>query len=50
MAVSTAYRKSSMKKQRIPYWLALKKYWRPFLGVCGSWFTYVVVLYTSNAH
>lgn len=38
MVMSSAYRKSSMKKQRIPYWLVLKKYWRPLLGVCGSWF------------
>jgi MFS family permease len=38
MVMSSAYRKSSMKKQRIPYWLVLKKYWRSLLGVCGSWF------------
>lgn len=38
MVVSSTYRKSSMKKQRIPYCLAIKKYWRPLLGVCGSWF------------
>ncbi|KAJ6160312.1 hypothetical protein N7470_003708 [Penicillium chermesinum] len=38
MVVSTAYQKSSMRKQRIPYLLVLKKYWRPLLGSCGSWF------------
>ncbi|KAJ5205081.1 uncharacterized protein N7498_005960 [Penicillium cinerascens] len=38
MVVSSAYQKSSMKKQRIPYYLVIKKYWRPLLGVCGSWF------------
>jgi hypothetical protein len=27
-----------MKKQPIPYFLAVKKYWRSLLGVCGSWF------------
>ncbi|OKO97873.1 hypothetical protein PENSUB_9799 [Penicillium subrubescens] len=36
MVVSSAYRKSSMKKQPIPYLLAVKKYWRSLLGVCGS--------------
>lgn len=32
MAVSTAYRKSAMRKQRVPYWLALKRYYRPLIG------------------
>lgn len=38
MAVSTAYRKSSAKKQRIPIWPVLKKYWRPLLGCSLGWF------------
>ncbi|RAH64747.1 MFS general substrate transporter [Aspergillus aculeatinus CBS 121060] len=45
MAVSSAYRKSAMVEQRIPYTLALKKYWRPLLGVCGSWFLYNYISY-----
>ncbi|KAJ5450816.1 uncharacterized protein N7458_007265 [Penicillium daleae] len=45
MVVSSAYRKSSMKKQPIPYWLAIKKYWRSLLGVCGSWFIYNYISY-----
>ncbi|KAI0015119.1 metabolite transport protein [Xylariomycetidae sp. FL0641] len=40
MSVSTAYRKSSMRKQRVPYWLALKRYWRPLLGCASTWFLY----------
>lgn len=40
MAVSTAYRKSSMKKQRTPYLLAIKRYWRPLLGASSTWFLY----------
>ncbi|KAK8135558.1 hypothetical protein PG984_003498 [Apiospora sp. TS-2023a] len=40
MAVSTAYRKSAMRKQKVPYWLALKRYWRPLLGCAGTWFLY----------
>ncbi|GME47198.1 hypothetical protein GTA08_BOTSDO13565 [Neofusicoccum parvum] len=40
MAVSTAYRKSAMRKQRVPYWLAIKRYWRPLLGCSSTWFLY----------
>lgn len=40
MAVSTAYRKSAMRKQRTPYWLALKRYWRPLIGCGATWFLY----------
>ncbi|KAJ5930335.1 hypothetical protein N7466_005828 [Penicillium verhagenii] len=45
MVVSSAYRKSSMKKQRLPYWLAIKKYWRPLLAVCSTWFIYNYISY-----
>ena len=38
MAVSTAYRKSAAKKQRIPYWPIFKRYWRPLLGCSIGWF------------
>ncbi|KAH7175640.1 major facilitator superfamily domain-containing protein [Dactylonectria macrodidyma] len=40
MAVATAYRKSSMRKQRVPYKLALKRYYRPLIGVASCWFLY----------
>ncbi|GAB7355824.1 hypothetical protein MBLNU459_g6493t2 [Dothideomycetes sp. NU459] len=40
MAVSSAYRRASMRKQRLPYWLALKRYWRPLLGASLTWFLY----------
>ncbi|GJD04770.1 major facilitator superfamily transporter [Colletotrichum higginsianum] len=40
MAVSTAYRKSALRKQRVPYKLALKRYWRPLLGAASTWFLY----------
>ncbi|GKT97511.1 major facilitator superfamily transporter [Colletotrichum tofieldiae] len=35
-----AYRKSALRKQRMPYWLALKRYWRPLLGAASTWFLY----------
>ena len=40
MAVSTAFRKSSMRKQRVPYWLALKRHYRRLIGVASCWFLY----------
>ncbi|EXJ95778.1 hypothetical protein A1O1_00902 [Capronia coronata CBS 617.96] len=40
MAVSTAYRKSSLRKQRIPYHLIGKRYWRRLLGGASTWFLY----------
>lgn len=40
MAVSTAYRKSALRKQRTPYLLALKRYYRPLIGCAATWFMY----------
>lgn len=40
MAVSTAYRKSSLRKQRTPWKLAFKRYWRPLIGCSSTWFVY----------
>lgn len=45
MAVSTAYKKSSAKKQRVPYWPIFKRYWRPLLGCSISWFLYNYISY-----
>ncbi|KAL8337549.1 hypothetical protein RB598_006444 [Gaeumannomyces tritici] len=40
MAVSTAYRRSAMRRQRTPYALALRRHWRPLLGCSATWFPY----------
>ena len=40
MAISTAYRKSSLRKQRTPCLLAFRRYWRPLLGCSTTWFLY----------
>ncbi|KUI54521.1 putative metabolite transport protein GIT1 [Cytospora mali] len=40
MAVSTAYRKSALRKQRTPYLLAIKRYYRPLIGCASTWFLY----------
>jgi MFS family permease len=38
MAVSTAYRKSAAKKQRIPPMPILKRYWKSIFGCSIGWF------------
>lgn len=40
ITVSTAYRKSSLRKQRVPYLLIGKKYWKRLLGAASTWFLY----------
>lgn len=40
MAVSTAFRKSAMRKQKAPYHLIVKKYWRRLLAGGWTWFIY----------
>ncbi|CAN8102019.1 unnamed protein product [Discula destructiva] len=40
MAVSTAYRTSALRKQRVPYILAIKRYYRPLIGCASTWFLY----------
>lgn len=40
MAVSTAYRRSALRKQRTPYKLAFKRYYRHVFGAASTWFLY----------
>jgi MFS family permease len=40
MKVSTAYRKSALRKQRTPYVLIAKKYYRRIFGAALGWFLY----------
>ncbi|KIX08792.1 uncharacterized protein Z518_03449 [Rhinocladiella mackenziei CBS 650.93] len=40
MAVSTAYRKSALRKQKVPYLLAVRRYGRALIGCCATWFLY----------
>ncbi|KAF5725192.1 major facilitator superfamily transporter [Fusarium mundagurra] len=40
MAVSTAYRKSALQRQRQPYLLIVKKYWRRLMAGGWTWFIY----------
>lgn len=41
---STQYRKHAIKRN-FPYWLVLKRYWKPMLGTAGAWFFYDWVTY-----
>lgn len=40
---STQYQKHAMK-QGIPYWLVIKRYWKPMLGTSLAWFMYDFVV------
>ncbi|BCS17216.1 uncharacterized protein APUU_10044S [Aspergillus puulaauensis] len=44
MINSTQYRKHAIKS-RYPYWLVLKRYWKPMLGTSLAWFCYDFVTY-----
>ena len=39
MIESTQYRKHAIKRN-IPYWLVIKRYWRPMVGTSLAWFFY----------
>ncbi|KAJ5150340.1 uncharacterized protein N7482_010798 [Penicillium canariense] len=44
MIKSTQYKKHAMKS-RYPYWLVLRRYWRPMVGTSLAWFCYDFVTY-----
>ncbi|KAH6969283.1 major facilitator superfamily domain-containing protein, partial [Fusarium avenaceum] len=44
---STQYKKHAIQ-HKIPYWLAIKFYWKPLLGCCSAWFLYDAVVYPFN--
>ncbi|PVH97467.1 MFS general substrate transporter [Periconia macrospinosa] len=44
---SEQYRKHAIQS-KMPYWLAIKFYWRPLLGCCSAWFLYDFVVYPFN--
>ncbi|KAK1984887.1 major facilitator superfamily domain-containing protein [Colletotrichum cereale] len=44
---SQQYRKHAIQKN-VPYWLAIKFYWKPLLGCCSAWFLYDAVVYPFN--
>ncbi|KAI0076810.1 MFS Git1p-like glycerophosphoinositol permease [Panus rudis PR-1116 ss-1] len=47
MLSSELYRKGAIKRH-VPYWLVLKRYWKPLIGTCGSWFIFDFVVYPNE--
>jgi len=39
MIDSSQYRKHALKKN-VPYWLVIKRYWKPMVGTSLAWFFY----------
>ena len=46
-ATTEVYVKGRIKRN-IPYWLALKFYWKRLLGTCGTWFMYDFVTFPNG--
>ncbi|KAK8075967.1 glycerophosphoinositol permease 1 [Apiospora phragmitis] len=44
---SEQYQKHAIQ-HKVPYWLALKFYWKALLGCCAAWFLYDFVVYPFN--
>ncbi|OCB89420.1 MFS Git1p-related glycerophosphoinositol and glycerophosphocholine permease [Sanghuangporus baumii] len=45
MEEPTLYKKDSMKRARIPYWLIVKRYWVGLTAICLTWFLYDFIVY-----
>jgi MFS family permease len=44
------YKKHSMKRIRIPYWLAVKRYWVPLFGISLTWFIFDFIIYPFHIY
>ncbi|KAF8807506.1 MFS Git1p-related glycerophosphoinositol permease [Phlegmacium glaucopus] len=47
MLSSKLYQKGAIKR-RVPYWLVVKRYWKPLIGTCGAWFLYDFVTFPNG--
>ncbi|OSX63573.1 hypothetical protein POSPLADRAFT_1045889 [Postia placenta MAD-698-R-SB12] len=47
MLSSKLFREGAIKR-RVPYWLALKRYWRSLVGTGGAWMVYDFVFYPNG--
>ncbi|KDQ63656.1 hypothetical protein JAAARDRAFT_386367 [Jaapia argillacea MUCL 33604] len=47
MLSTKLYRKGAIKR-RVPYWLTIKRYWKPLIGTCGAWFLYDFVTFPNG--
>jgi len=48
MLTSKLYSHGAIKRN-VPYWLALRFYWRRLIGTCGSWLLYDIVSFGNGA-
>ncbi|TBU46102.1 MFS Git1p-like glycerophosphoinositol permease [Dichomitus squalens] len=47
MLTTLLFRKGAIKRQ-VPYWLVVKRYWKPLIGTCGAWFLYDFVTFPNG--
>lgn len=47
MATSELFKRSAIRRN-VPYWLALKFYWRRLFGTCACWFLYDFVTFPNG--
>lgn len=47
MATSEVYKKNALTKN-VPYWLAIKFYWKKMIGTCVCWFLYDFVTFPNG--
>ena len=45
MEEPTRFKRDSMLRTRIPYWLVLKRYWVGLTGISVAWFLYDFIVY-----
>ncbi|KZT29812.1 MFS Git1p-related glycerophosphoinositol and glycerophosphocholine permease [Neolentinus lepideus HHB14362 ss-1] len=41
----TRYKKDTMQRAKIPYWLIVKRYWKSLSAICITWFIYDFITY-----
>ncbi|KAI0652195.1 MFS Git1p-like glycerophosphoinositol permease [Trametes meyenii] len=47
MLTTLLFRNGAIKR-RVPYWLVVKRYWKPLIGTCGAWFLYDFVTFPNG--
>lgn len=47
LASSELYRENAIKS-KVPYWLALRYYWKRLLGTCLTWFLYDIITFPNG--
>ncbi|KZP00430.1 putative metabolite transporter [Calocera viscosa TUFC12733] len=50
MVESARYARDSMKHAPTPYWLILRRYWKPLMAVSATWFIYDFITYPFSIY